>query len=203
MKSGQQIKSELSAKSECKSRILTTARNFYGFLLQELRRTHWATGDIRYFENSLHTFVNNLQDQRKQQPYLAIGEAYVEYWNRRSGELFEVPAVSVDIDGLTIGVRPEVGIRNGRDIEVLKLWFNANTPSRQARQIMLHIMGMARDSSDEWQNSWNFGIWDVRRQMIPQPIRTARDFELGLAGQVAAFMQIWQRLDEQAELAVS
>ena len=177
------------------------ARNFYGFLLQELRRTHFATGDIRYFEDNLETFVNGLQDKRKHQAYLAIGEAYVEWWNQRSGELFEVPSVGVEVDGLTIGVRPEVGIRNGRDFEVLKLWFNASKPSRQARQIILHLMGMARDLSQEWPSSWNVGIWDVRRQEIPPPIRTARDFELGLAGQVAAFMQIWERLDKQAEFA--
>ncbi len=179
------------------------ARNFYGFLLQELRRTHFATGDIRYFEDNLETFVNGLQDKRKHQAYLAIGEAYVEWWNQRSGELFEVPSVGVEVDGLTIGVRPEVGIRNGRDFEVLKLWFNASKPSRQTRQIILHLMGMARVLSQEWPSSWNVGIWDVRRQEIPPPIRTARDFELGLAGQVAAFMQIWRKLDEQAQLAES
>ena len=177
------------------------ARNFYGFLLRQLRQTHWATGDLRDFAEALESFVSALEDQRKHQSYLAIGEAYIEYWNRRSGELFQIPSVSVDINGLTIGVRPEVGIRIGRDHEVLKLWFNAKSPSRQARQIILHIMDMARSSSQEWRNSWNIGIWDVRRQEVPPPIRTARDFELGLAGQVAAFLQIWETLDQQAQLA--
>ena len=176
------------------------ARNFYGFLLRQLRQTHWATGDLRDFAEALESFVSALEDQRKHQSYLAIGEAYIEYWNRRSGELFQIPSVSVDINGLTIGVRPEVGIRIGRDHEVLKLWFNAKSPSRQARQIILHIMDMARSSSQEWRNSWNIGIWDVRRQEVPPPIRTARDFELGLAGQVAAFLQIWETLDQQAQL---
>ena len=176
------------------------ARNFYGLLLRQIRRTHWATSDIRDFENALHPFVQTLKDQRKHQPYLAIGEAYIEYWKRRSGELFEVPSVNVDISGLTIGVRPEVGIRAGRDLEVLKLWFNANKPSRQARQIILYIMDRARSSSQEWRDSWNVGIWDVRRKEIPPPIRTARDFELGLVGQVAAFLRIWETLDQQALL---
>ncbi len=174
-------------------------RNFYGFLLQELRRTHWATRDIRDFEDALHSLVSGLTDQRKCQPYLAIGEAYIEYWKKRAGELLPVHPVSVDINGLTIGVRPEVCIRTGQDYEVLKLWLNANRPSRQSRQIIIHLMDMARSSSQEWSDSWNVGIWDVRRQEIPPPIRTARDFELGLAAQVAAFLQIWDSLDQQAQ----
>lgn len=175
------------------------ARNFYGFLLRELQRTHWATDDVRDFEDVLQSFVNDLKDQRKRQPYSAIGKAYIEYWNRRAGELFQVPPVSVKINGLTISVRPKVGIRTGLDSEVLTLWLNAKKPSRQARQVIHHIMGVARSSSPEWSDYWNIGIWDVRRQDIPRPIRPARDFELGLVGQVGSFMQIWEALDQQAE----
>ena len=174
------------------------ARNFYGFLLQELQRTHWATKDVRDFQDALQSFVNGLKDQRKREPYLAIGNAYIEYWNRRPGELFQVPPVSVKINGLTISVRPEVGIRIGLENEVLKLWLNAKKPSRQTRQVMHYIMDMARSSSRDWPDSWNVGIWDVRRKDVPRPVLPARDFELGLGGQVGSFMQIWETLDSQA-----
>ena len=66
-----------------------------------------------------------LSDRRKQTNYLEIGEHYIEYWKRRSGALFQVPAASVEINGLTVRVTPEVGLQTGEDHQVLKLWFNA------------------------------------------------------------------------------
>ena len=179
------------------------ARDFYWPLRNLLRTTHWATGDIGTFENAMQPFVYGLQDTRKKASYRILCESYVDFWKRSGATYFPIQTASVEIDGLTIVVSPEVGMRIGDDFQALKLWFNSIQPTRQARQIVIHLMDRANAINDHWQKRWHSGIWDVRRARIPLVVRPARDFELGLAGQIAAFLQIWNRLDEEAHRAVA
>ena len=172
---------------------------YYASLVQTIRSTHWATKDIRYFEKRLPTLLHQVKHQKKRNAFAEIGEAYIEFWKKRQGDLFLVPSVPLELDGLRINVRPEIGISNGLDQEVLKLWFNKDVPSRQARQIITYLMDSARSDSPDWADSWNIGIWDVPRQSIPAPIRLGRNFEGGVYGQVASFLRIWEFLERQAE----
>ena len=174
-------------------------RDFYGLLRHTLRATHWGTGGIHTFEDALGPAVDRLEDARKKDPYRLLGRAYIDFWTAKGAEFFEVPAIHVEIGGLPIVVAPEAGMRVGYDSQVLKLWFNTLKPSRLARQILHHLMERARSSSAQWSNTWNIGVLDIRRQEIPPPIRESKDFELGVDGQVAAFLQIWERLDRQAK----
>ena len=191
-----QVKVVRQVREQLASPEMFRRHNFYGLFHDQLRRTHLLSSDIRDFEDRLSSFVSNLQDSRKQQPYRELGEAYVKFWRSREGELFVAPPVVININGLEIRVRPEVGIRAGGDAQVLHLWFKNARPGRQAKQIILYFMDRARSQSRDWSNLWNVGIWDVRRKQVPLPVRTAQDFELGLEGQVASFLRIWTMLDE-------
>ncbi len=194
-----QVKVVRQVREQLASPEMFRRHNFYGLFHDQLRRTHLSSSDIRDFEDRLPSFVSNLQDGRKQQPYLELGEAYGDYWKGRAGELFVAPPVVIDINGLEVRVRPEVGIRAGRDAQVLHLWFKNMRPGRQAKQIILYFMDRGRSQSPDWSNSWNIGIWDVRRKEVPLPVRTAQDFELGIEGQVASFLRIWARLEDAGE----
>ena len=111
---------------------------------------------------------------------------------------FSVLPVDVAIGDLTINVNPEIGMRSNGDDQVLKLWFNAVRPSRQTRQVIGHLMNLAKAQSNGWQPRWHTGLWDIRRRNVPLPVGQARDFELGLDGQAAAFMRIWEDLERKA-----
>ena len=191
-----QVKVVRQVREQLASPEMFRRHNFYGLFHDEVRRTHLSSRDIRDFEDRLLAFVSNLNDVRKQQPYLELGRAYVAYWKSRSGELFVAKPVVVEINGLEVRVRPEIGIRVRGDAEVLHLWFKNIRPGRQAKQVILHFMDRARSQSPDWSDSWNVGIWDVRRKEVPPPVRTAQDFELGLEGQVASFLRIWAMLED-------
>ena len=191
-----QVKVVRQVREQLASPEMFRRHNFYGLFHDELRRTHLKSCDIRDFEDRLPAFVSNLNDVRKQQPYLDLGRAYVDYWKSRSGELFVAKPVVVEINGLEVRVRPEVGIRVKGDAEVLYLWFRNTSPGRQAKQVILYFMERARSQSLDWSDLWNVGIWDVRRKQVPLPVRTAQDFELGLEGQVASFLRIWTMLED-------
>ena len=173
-------------------------RDLYGPLRNTLRWTHWATGDIMTFENALPPFLAKQKKEFRRKHYEDIGQDYIAFWKAQDAMYFEIPAVDIEIGGLTIGVNPEVGLRTLYDYRVLKLWFNATKPTIRTRQVMEYLMGRAKQESDAWSDQWEAGIWDVRRQSIPLPRRIPQDFEIGVVGQVAAFLRIWTHLDEQA-----
>ena len=173
------------------------ARDYYGSLRGVLRKTHWATGKLDTFENALAPLLARTRMDKKLH-YQILGESYIDFWRSRNASCFHVESVDVEIAGLTIVVTPEVGMRTGNDYQALKIWFNAKSPTRPARQVIHYLMDQANLIGNDWQDRWHSGLLDIRRKNIPLPVRTARDFELGITGQVAAFLQIWEELDRRA-----
>ena len=176
--------------------------NFWGLLHDQIRRTHLKTGAIQDFENSLNMFIMGLNDTRKKEPYQQVGRAYIEYWGHRGGELITPPpATSIDINGLEVRIRPEIGIRdtNG-DTQALQLWWKNARPSLRARQVIHYCMEQAR-TTPAWDPAWHIGIWDLRRKSVPLAPRLPNRFEFGLSGQTAAFLQIWSMLEAAAAAA--
>ena len=173
------------------------AHNYYGVLRNAVRDTHWATGNIETLQDAFEPVMDSIRPD-KQQNYRTAIESYIRFWRDRDASYFPVKAVDVEMAGLTIAVTPEIGIQTGDDFQVLKIWFDAKSPTQPARQVIYHFMDRAREQSNEWEDYWHSGILDVRKRNIPLPPRNARDFELGLYGQVAAFLQIWNELQQQA-----
>ena len=175
------------------------ARDYYGPLRNLLRKTHWATGEIEDFEGALDPFLESQRFNDRKDHYERLGKAYVAYWRNVDGAHFAIPPIDVTISDLTIAVRPELGLQTeGGDYQALKVWFNSDRPSRQARQIMVYLMDRANEQSEKWSSRWYSGIWDIRRQNVLPPMQPARDLELGLTGQIAAFLHIWNELDRQS-----
>ena len=162
-----------------------------------LRSTHWATGNIVTSEDAFEPFMDKQSPNVWKDRFQKIGEKYLAFWNFRDAAYFLVPATNIAIRELSIQVRPEVGLQIGDDFTVLKVWMNTKRPSIQTRQVFGYLMDQARDHNDKWQHHWHTGVWDVLRSNVPQPRRVAHDFETGLRGQAAAFLEIWDELQEQ------
>lgn len=171
-------------------------RDYYNDLRNILTQTHWQTDDIGVLESAVETFIAKQKDDQKKAHFRDIAEAYIRFWKRQDASLFEVPSVEVDVAELTIRVRPEVGMRTEDGDEfALKLWFNSPRLTRQYRQANTYLMEQAQGI--EWPSDWRPALWDVRRENIPPPATVARDFVLGLEGQAAAFLGIWNRLADE------
>ena len=191
---------QVSIVREIRARLnapdLYMSRDYYGPLRQVIRQTHWATRNIATFEDALPPLLD--VQTRKRDHYRDIGQSYIAFWINKDATYFPVTPVDVAIGDLTINVNPEGGMRSDGDDQVLKLWFNVVRPSRQTRQVIVHLMNLAKAQSNEWQPRWHPGILDIRRRNVPLPVGQARDFELGLSGQAAAFMRIWEDLEQGA-----
>ena len=168
--------------------------DYYGPLKYLLRRCHWATNDLAIFENGLADLLSRQTKTTKRDNYRRIGEAYIDYWRDRATEYFPVSSADVDIEGLTVSVKPEVGMRTkDGDRQILKLWFNRTSPTRTARRIIGHLLGQVNANPQ-----WLPGIWDIKQRNIPLPVLPPDGFDLALAGQAAAFLRIWDELDQRA-----
>ena len=170
-----------------------TGRDYYHQLRTEIRRTHWSTNDISTFSSSMIPFIERTREDRRDH-YRSIGASYIEFWTARDASYFPVCSVSVEIGELEVIVTPEVGMRFGDDSYALKIWLNAKPPTRPAKQVIQYMLEHAYSTSSGRQNNWHLAIWDLRRKAILTPLKTAKDFELGLMGQAAAFLKIWNEL---------
>ena len=173
-------------------------RDYYHWLRNGIRKTHWSTNEIKTFRDGLALFLEETREDKRKH-YKVICESYIDFWIDRAASYFRIKPVSVEMEGLTILVTPEVGMRIGDDSYALKIWLNARPPTRPARQVVHYMMDRVVRVCSDWRDDWHLGIWDIRRKNILPPVRTARDFELGLRSQAAAFLHIWNDLDEQSE----
>ena len=126
--------------------------------------------------------------------YQRIAEAYIDYWKAKATDYFPVESLDVAMEDLSISIRPEVGMLNkDGDHQVLKLWFNRTSPTRQARQIIGHLMGKVSPNTQ-----WHSGIWDIKQRNVPLPVLPPDRFDVVLEGQARAFLRIWDELDQRA-----
>ena len=171
--------------------------DYYGPLKHLIRRTHWATNDLATFESALDPFLNGQKKVTMADNYRCMADAYIDYWDGRANAYFPVLVTTPDvvIEGLTIRATPELGmLTKDGDRQILKLWFNRVSPTRQARLIVGHLMGKVNPNSQ-----WHIGIWDIKQRNIPLPVLAPDGFDLVLAGQAAAFLRIWEGLDQEAQ----
>ncbi len=169
-------------------------RDYYMNFRNALKRTHWRTDDIVSFEAELDSLVAEQRNEKKQEHYRELGEAYINFWKKHDAQFFEVPKASLTVAGLNIRVVTEVGMRYSGENLALKLLMTAPRPTRQFRQAVQHITAQS-DQPPDLQPA----MWDVRREEILQPVSIPRDFQIMLEGQAVAFQQIWDRLGTEEE----
>ena len=157
-----------------------------------LRGTHWATGSIETFENGLPYFLRDLKgNSTRVARYKELGERYIDFWKGRDAAYVSVEGCDVRVEPLTIRVRPELGMRVGDDIQVLKLWMNSDPPKRLARHVVSYFMSTAAKQTETWLDDYAFGIWDISRSNILQPIQLPDNLSYSIAAAIATFKTIW------------
>ena len=169
--------------------------NYYGPLKSLIQKAHWATNDITKFESALPSFLNGQSKATTAHNYQCMAEAYISYWKERAAAFFPVDIRdrNINLEGLTISVNPEVGMRTrDDDQQILKLWFNRLNPTRQTRLVIGHLVGKMNPNPQ-----WLSGIWDIKRRNILLPVLPPDNFDIALGGQATAFMQIWDGLDDK------
>ena len=181
-------------------------RSYYWALLNTLRQTHWNTHDLSDFEIALEETLERLPNTKgkesRKDHYHKIGQAYLKFWSeQQDAQFFKIPPTRIEIQGLTILVNPEVGLRRHGDELALKLWLSSPRPNRAFRQAIQHLMAEAQ--SQGWERHLQPALWDVRRKEILPNVRLARGFERVIRSQAAAFRVHWDALGTEEEVQVN
>ena len=172
-------------------------RSYYWALLNTLKQTHWSTHDLSDFEIALEETLEKLPNTKgkesRKDHYHKIGQAYLKFWSeQQDAQFFKIPPTRIEIQGLTILVNPEVGLRRHGDELALKLWLSSPRPNLAFRQAIQHLMAEAQ--SQGWERHLQPALWDVRRKEILPNVRLARGFERVIRSQAAAFRIHWDDL---------
>ena len=178
-------------------------RSYYWALLNTLRQTHWNTHDLSDFkialEETLERLPNTKGKESRKDHYNKIGQAYLEFWyKQQDAQFFKIPPARIEIQGLTILVNPEVGLRRHGDELALKLWLSSPRPNLGFRQAIQYLMAEAQ--SQGWERHLQPALWDVRRKEILPNVRLARGFERVIRSQAAAFRVHWDALGTEEEV---
>ena len=157
-------------------------RSYYWALLNTFRQTHWKTHDLSDFEIALEETLERLpttkgKESRKDH-YNKIGQAYLEFWSKQQdAQFFKIPQARIEIQGLTILVNPEVGLRRHGDELALKLWLSSPRPNLGFRQAIQHLMAEAQ--SQGWERHLQPALWDVRRKEILPNVAACQGLRAG------------------------
>ena len=180
-------------------------RAYYWALLNTLRQTHWNTKDLSDFENALEEMLERLPNKKgkesRRENYLKVSRSYLTYWaEQEEAQFFKVPPGKLEMQGLTILVNPEVGLRRHGDELALKLWLSAPRPNLAFRQAIPYLMAEAQNQG--WQRRLQPALWDVRRRELLPAVRLAKGFERVIRSQAAAFRVHWDELGPEDPMDV-
>ena len=178
-------------------------RDYYGAFRNTLAETHWRSDDISTFEDALDGLVATQNGIARQEHYQDLGEKYIRFWKKHDGaHYFRVPTVTKSINGLTVRVFTEIGMRYRGDELALKLYLRApQRPTREFRQTVQEVTTQARQGT--WDPNWQSVLLDLHREDILYPPNIPPSYGLVLEGPAESFQHWWKRLDEIAESKAS
>ena len=168
-------------------------RNPYQALNDLVQRYHAKSGRLVVLEQSIEDFLAKTRDADRRDMYGMLLPHYISVWKQKPAKAFEVPRGSVEVNGLTITVNPEIGMRQPN--RVLKIWWLKDEPSKEEQSVMLYLMKKARDEQQDWLNGWKVALLDVRREVIVPACSHSASFKRGLDRQASQFVDIWNSLD--------
>lgn len=137
-------------------------KDFYKPLREKIAEIHQK--DLPKTE--LRRFLATISDGKKQSNYPAAIDGYLKWWGRQNLEWFVPPAGSISRSQVELSVSPELGIRKGDNLYLVKLYFKSETLTRNRSDIINHAMEVAlRGAVHE---GARMGVLDVRRSRLQE-----------------------------------
>ena len=121
--------------------------------------------------------------------YQEIAKGYRKFLTKRKRLWFPPNSAPWKHGGLTVKVNPELGLRLDGTRDLLKLYCKSDSLSQRRAEVALHVMREAVGSRQS-----RVGLVDARRGKLYVPKRSSDDMAVFLAGEAAAFSEMWARV---------
>ncbi len=183
-----------------KLRIVREARgsgyDFYWALRNTLAETHFRSDDLSTFEDAVIGLVGSLKSESQRTHYRKICQGYINFWKRfDEAHVFPVSPIDTEIEGLTIKVNYEIGMRDGEDERPIKLHLRAKAPTRDYRRA---IQGVTSKASEfVWDTNWQPRILDTRKGELAEYVPFPQDFDMIMESAASHFVDMWEREDRR------
>ena len=143
--------------------------NIHQQIVSILKELHWDSGDIEFLKQQLSKRLERVSIEHNRRWRLkSLIEAYIEHWETLDA-VYQAPPVAgqLVIEGMTIKVRPEIGVRPFQaDNHLLKLWLYSKPPRRPIIADIINWLVKRLREQNGGGNSWPTGLWVVEKKSI-------------------------------------
>lgn len=142
-------------------------------------------------KDSLREFMSGITHEQKLTSYPKVLAGFEKWMGRKRIEWFGYEPVTWRSGDLSVRVNPELGVRMDGVDHVIKLYFKAEQPTKPRLDTMLHMINTTIPSKYAVSK---VGILDIQRSKLHVPTRPIANLDALLAGQAAAFVEMWKRI---------
>jgi len=183
------IASKLSKIRKIKNKQdYTPAIDFYKPIREQIISLHKNGSNI----STLTQIIKNQSDAKKINHYPPIISAYLKWCQNKQLIWFSPPQTVVKvIEGIELGINPELGLQIKGIPHLIKLYFNKDELPQERARIITNVMAL--ELSSHCLSHTEIAILDVRRTKLIHHSEIP-NFELAMAGELASIATILMRL---------
>ena len=171
--------------------------DYYGPVLNLLKRDHWQHSNLEALENAISPFLQDERDKDTEKPkrynravhYEQVLDAYVEFCIReRIASIFQAfGRTDVQVtDEVAVNVTPTIGMRIGASDHILIMLMDKCKPSPKYRQAVNFFLRRALTEHTAFLEH-RTGLLDVRRKVVRHLLAMTSDEEHRILRHVELF----------------
>ena len=147
---------------------------------------------------SLDDLLGQLTDKKKRAAYPELIEGYKRFLGRKNLRWFNPPHGVWECAGLTVSIRPELGLIMGGTQHVVKLYFKSEKPSKLRMDTILQLMEAVLGEKG---GPYKFGVLDVRNARLVSSTGFNPGLMPLLEGESQSFETIYDQVQLEAPVA--
>ena len=162
--------------------------DFYKALREQVVETFRAgkkLADLEPWSRTVH--------EKKQAAYGAAVQGIKQFIGRKTCVWFEPPKTNFDLQGLTINVNPELGLKLNGVPHVIKIYLKDDPPLVKNRaQLILHLLQKALPKTKGTPPT--FAVLDARKAKLHTSAAAPAGIDALLAGEALAFRTMFDKM---------
>lgn len=163
------------------------ATDFYKILREATVESHSANlGKSHVLDTA-----KSVRDQKRATNYGTLAKAYTSWWGRKESECFHPPHSEWQSGGdFTVSVNPELGLIINNTRHVIKLYFKADTLSKNRIDIVTHLM---HEEFAPRNRDCEFPVLDIRNKKLHTVVPPA-GLTSALHAEIAYISSLWDHV---------
>ena len=161
-------------------------KDFYKPLRERIIKMH-KSGQSKEILDSL---AAGQSDLKKRSSYPSAIQGYKKFLGKKNFKWFSPPRELWFVNGLSVSVNPELGLKGYGGNNIIKLYFNSDLMALQRADIINHLMEMVL----KHRGANTFAVLDVRRAKFIKAKKLNDEISLLLEAEARNFIRLYRRI---------